>query len=302
MKQPTVATIVNFCTNEWRFIKPCLEEALKFSKQVIVPVCDHFFDGTKENRKCLEQIYASFDRCLFVEYPFIPERIPKKVLKKVGPAQFWPSLSRLLAFQMLDDSIEKVLFLDADEVVDSARFSKWLETSPDIKIPILKLANYWYFREECYQSETLEDSAVLVQKDLLEPRILLRKEERDAVYDFLEGPKKRMVMMESEPMIHHYSWVRTEEEMLKKVRSWSHREDRDWESLVKKEFLEPFKGKDFIHGYSYKTVTPRFNLQKSPVFEKNGPSNVIRMGEKEVRSAIKKGYGSFWNLIFSFFA
>ncbi len=292
MKQPTVATVVNFCTNESRFIKPCLEEALKFSSQVIVPVCDHFFDGSKENRELLDQIYASFEGCTFVEYPFIP--------KKIKSTHFWHSLSRLLASQILEASIEKVLFLDADEVVDGDLFAKWLKS--DLGAPVVKLANYWYFREERYQAKKWEDSAVFIEKKLLTPRLLFRKEERDALYDFSRGPKKRMVVGdEGSPMIHHYSWVRTEEEMLKKVKAWGHHKDKDWEGLVKKEFLGSFQGEDFVHGYAYTTVEPRFKLQKSPAFEKQGTSNVVRLHEKEVLSAIKKATPSVWNLIFSQF-
>ena len=62
------------------------------------------------------------------------------------------------------------------------------------------------------------------------------------------------------PMLHHYSWVRTKEQMLKKVRTWWHNKDRNWEKSVEEEFSRPFSGKDFVHGYEYKTVENKFNL------------------------------------------
>lgn len=300
MKKFPLATIVNFCTNESRFIKLCLDQALLFSRQVIVPVCDHFFDGTQENRDLLESIYRAFPECLFVEYPFILEKIPKRMFKTVEPAHFWHSLSRLIGAQFLDDLVENVLFLDADEIPDAHRFVEWLGCSDYPGHTVLKLANYWYFRDSCYQAEKWEDSIVFAQRRAIEPHLLLRQEERDAIYDSLPGPKRRMVVgADGMPMFHHYSWVRTEQEMLKKVRAWGHGKDREWETLVKNEFLGPFQGVDFVHKYPCKTVSPAFPVSwNDPVFEPRGRPNVVRMDAKGVLSAIKKGGGSFWGLIF----
>jgi hypothetical protein len=300
MKKHPIATIVNFCTNESRFLKICLEEAYRCSRQVIVVVCDHFFDGTPENRKLLEQIYAAFPECLFVEYPFMPHRISKRLFKKVDPAHFWHSLSRLIGSRFLRNDIDRVLFLDTDEIPEGDRFSEWLECSDYECHTVLKLANYWYFREACYQADRWEDSIVLVQRKALDPALLLRKEERDAIYDSLPGPKRRLVVgSDGVPMFHHYSWVRTEEEMLKKVTSWGHKGDRDWISLIHKEFLEPFKGIDFVHQYTCKRIDPVFPISfDPPQFLAKGSPNVVRMDQESVLSCIAEAGGSFWGLLF----
>lgn len=300
MKKHSIATIVNFCTNESRFLKFCLEEARRYSRQVIVVVCDHFFDGTFEDHAQLQAIYRAFPECLFVEYPFIPHKISKNLLKRVDPAHFWHSLSRLLGVQFLKDDIESVLFLDTDEVPEGDRFAEWLDVSNYHCHTVLKLANYWYFREACYQADVWEDSVVLAQRRALEPHLLLRKEERDAIYDLMPGPKRRRVVgVDGSPMFHHYSWVRTQEEMLRKVRAWGHKGDRDWTALVQKEFSEPFGGVDFVHCYSCKTVTPPFPISLSPPqFQEKGSPRLIRMKESEVLKNIDKAGGSFWNLLF----
>ena len=129
MEKHPLSTIVNFCSNESRFIQATLEQALLFSRQVIVPVCDHFFDGTPENRPLLEEIYKAFPQCLFIEYPYLPEKIHKKIWKKIDPAHFWHSLSRWIGFSALSEEVETVLFLDADEVPDGKRFAQWLDCS-----------------------------------------------------------------------------------------------------------------------------------------------------------------------------
>lgn len=297
MRKHPISTIVNFCSNERRFIKDCLEQASIFSKQVIVPVCDHFFDGSPENRPLLDQIYAAFPDVLFIEYPFIPQKIPKKIWKAVDSAHFWHSLSRLIGFSCLDEEIETVLFLDADEIPDGKRFAEWLECSDYMHHTVLKLANYWYFREPVHQALHFEDSVVLVQKRALGPEILLKQEERDAIYNLLPGPKRRHVTShEGEPMFHHYSWVRTEEEMLKKVRSWGHKGDRDWPTLVKEEFSQPFRGTDFVHGYHYRQVKPFFDIRMEGVpFAPKGTANPKRVQEEEILGLVKSK--KFWHFL-----
>jgi hypothetical protein len=261
MHKKPIAAVINFCTNESRFLKASIEQARLFARQIIIPVCDHFFDGTPEKMKELDLIYRSFPDCAFIQYPYIPEKIPRRVFKKISPAHFWHSLSRLLAMQYVEESIETVIFLDADEVPDGRRFSRWLDDSDYHQHVVLKLANYWYFREPIYQAASWEDSIILIQKRALSEQLLLQESERDALYEQLPGPKRRRVTdSHGEPMFHHFSWVRTKEEMLKKVRSWGHRADKNWIELVEKEFEAPFKGTDFIHGYQYKTVPPLFNI------------------------------------------
>jgi hypothetical protein len=65
------------------------------------------------------------------------------------------------------------------------------------------------------------------------------------------------------PMIHHYSWVRTKEEMLQKVKSWGHRDDTDWQNLVEKEFSHNFTGTDFVpgHNYEYEVIEPLHDIK-----------------------------------------
>jgi hypothetical protein len=297
MPQHPIATIVNFCSNESRFIGSCLTQALLFSKQVIVPVCDHFFDGTPENRLLLEQIYRAYPECHFVEYPFIPSEIPRHIFQSVTPAHFWHSCSRLVGSTFLDESVESVLFLDADEVADGARFSDWLEVSNYRQHSVLKLANYWYFREPIHQALPWEDSVVLAQAKALSPELILRQEERDALYDGLPGPKRRHIAgCDGQPMFHHYSWVRTKEEMLKKVSAWSHKNDRDWKPLVEQEFTTPFKGTDFIHGYKYRTIQSPFDIRLDPpVFlPKTQSPQVTRLTQKELLDLLKFKKHGFW--------
>ncbi len=290
MQKHPVAAVINFCSNESRFIGSCIEEARKFARQIIIPVADHFFDGTAENRTLLEQIYRTYPDCLFIEYPYIPSEIPRRIFKDVSPAHFWHSCSRLVSLSFLEKSIETVLFLDADEVPDGDKFSEWLEVSDYQHNTVMKLSNYWYFREPSHQALSWEDSVVLVQVRAITQDLILRQEERDAIYDLLPGPKRRHVMgPDGQPMFHHFSWVRTKEEMLKKVQSWGHKGDRNWIELVEKEFSAPFQGTDFIHGYQYKAIEPRFDIRLEPTVFKplSQESRVVHLTQKNLCDLLK---------------
>lgn len=246
-----IGTIINFSTNEARFLGACIEEAKKFSEQVIVTVCDHFFDGVPENRALLESIYAAHPEVEFVEFPFGPH---------YGPAH-WHNMGRLMGWAHA--GAETLLFLDVDEIMEGEVFSRWLNGFPYRDYEALRLACYWYFREACYRSREWEDTPLLIKRSALSYELLMHTWERAGSFASVKGAKARRVLsLDGLPMCHHYSWVRTKEQMLRKVRSWGHRDECDWESLVEKEFSQPFSGRDFVYGYDLEEVAPRLRETK----------------------------------------
>lgn len=254
-----IATLVNFSTNEADFLEPCIAEAALFSDQIIVSVCDHFFDGTPENQELLHKIYAKFSGQQFIQFEFPKE----KNLYGSHSACFWHNLGRLMGFYHVAPEIDYLLFLDVDEIMEAKKFQLWLKEFPVQEFAALRFACYWYFREEKYQAKYWEDTPLLAKKEALNHDILMNALERAGSYSQIYGKKERHIKgKDGLPMIHHYSWVRSKEQMLRKVVSWGHREERDWVSLVEKEFSGPFKGKDFVHGYEFEEVEPYVKLKK----------------------------------------
>ena len=84
--------------------------------------------------------------------------------------------------------------------------------------------------------------------------------ERWGVFQGLGG-ERPAVMGPTGPIFHHFSWARSRLEMTAKVRAWGHRHDRDWCSLINREFSSEFSGTDFVHGYRYETVADIFGLE-----------------------------------------
>ena len=246
-----VCSIINFCTHDYRFLQSCLREAAVFSSQVLVAYSDHLFDGMPENLPLLRRAMAEHPEVEFVLLAYQSE-------EKQNP-QYWVTMLRWNALQKVRTEIKYVLFLDADEIAEGKRFHSFLQNFPVSRFTILKLSNYYYFRESRFRSRVQEDSATLVKKDLLTREMLVDYEDRNKAWLVLPEPKQRMVAgMDQKPLIHHFSWVRTREEMLRKVSSWGHAGERNWVEMVENEFSKPFSGIDFVHGYEYDEVEAPF--------------------------------------------
>ena len=270
-----LATVINFSSNEAPFLRSCLEEALCFSHQILVCVCDHFFDGTPEDLSLLRGVYQSHPNIQFIQYPFSKENFYGR-----HSAYFWHNISRMIGAHFLQREITNVLFLDVDEIVEGKRFANWLKTFPLSDYTALRLACYWYFRESRYRAKQIEDTPVLISKAALHYEALMHAEERAGMFHLAEGNKLRFVEKEK-PLIHHYSWVRSKEGLFRKVRSWGHRSEHNWEELIEKEFAGPFSGRDFVHGYSFEEVEPHLKLHKYDSAEEF-PKNVTILTTRDV--------------------
>jgi len=259
-KLPRLATIINFCTTDRRFLGRSIQEAEKFSCQVIIPVSSHFFDGTPEDRSLIDNYVERYssDRVRFVSFDY-----EHAFTLKYG-SRYWHNFARWHGFLHLDDNIDYILFLDADEIVDGARFTEWLSVEEYPKYSAVALSANWYFREPAFQATTWEQAGLLVQKKAVSRELVFSDSER---WSFLRLPNCLQFAngLDGTPMVHHYSWVRTKEEMLRKVSSWGHNCDLDWKALVNEEFAHDFRGRDFVHGYCYTIVEPF--LENAPYFE-----------------------------------
>ncbi|MCB1109020.1 MAG: hypothetical protein KDK44_05120 [Chlamydiia bacterium] len=254
MKHPSIASVISFCSLDERFLPHAIEAVRPFSDQIIIALCDHRFDGTPENN---QRYFDVVTGCTLVQYTYTPNRL-------YGTDSFihpntlhyrhhWHNTSRLVGHYFVDPQVEWVLFLDADEIIDTERFTEmaWEKDA-------YRLASYWYFREPSLQALTWHDSALLVRQKYVKPDILLHPKERSGMAKMLNAHTMALGS-DQKPLVHHYSWVRTKAEMLKKASCWGHGPEDNWETLIEVEMAQPFSGTDFIYGYDYQTVTPFIN-------------------------------------------
>lgn len=271
-----ITTVISFSTNELCFLPHCLKKAQKFSKQVIVVVSDHFFDGTSEDIELLNRIYSHYSDIEFVQFAWNPQgHFGQK------ESHVWHNLARLLGYYFSKSESDYLLFLDVDEIPEGERLQNWLRCFPIQEYSAMRLACYWYFRESHFQATQWEDTPLLVSRKQLHYDLMMHAEERAGIYWEISGKKERYVMENKLPFIHHYSWVRSKEEMLRKVRTWGHRHAKNWEELVEKEFAGPFLGKDFVNGYTFKTVEPFVDLKEKKYAAQSGQNRNVHILSSE---------------------
>jgi hypothetical protein len=246
MNSHHIGAVINFTTNEARFLNQCLAEVGSFASEVIVPICSHFFDGQAEDRSLLAKIYAAHPKTHFIEYPFE---------KSSYSPTHWHNVSRLVGLSELSEEIDWLLFLDADEIVEGRRFLEWLNGFPLDDYAALQMACYWYFRSPRWRSARVEDSPLLIKRSAITYEGLMHPHERRGLFHLVQDEKMTFVSKKT-PLFHHYSWVRTKEEMVRKVKSWGHRAERDWVDLVQREFSTPFSYREFVHGEPLHEVDP----------------------------------------------
>lgn len=253
MKKISIA--LSYCTNDHVFLKSCIDHILPVAHEVIVSACDHYWNGDEENLNLLGQDVIENPGATFVTFGYDPT---------LNTMQH-NVMSRMVAVAALQKPTDYIMFLDADEIIEPDKMLTWWEKQQSNLMDVYRPANYWYFRDFCYRAKFLEDSVALVRNDpsCINDDMYDSQWDRHAFYVKNPSKLKQKMAMDGVPFVHHYSWVRTKEAMLKKVNTWGHNKDRDWVSLVHKEFEAPFRGKDVIFDREYDTVTPYVNIKLS---------------------------------------
>lgn len=250
-----IAAVINFCTNDYRFLKKAIEETELFSHQVLVPVCDHFFDGTKENRNRLNQIYHDFPNTHFLEFAYDPDKLYTPYIQRISSDEdwgcLWHSTARYLSYLHLSSEIDYVLFLDTDEIIEGKRFKDWLKNTKREKADAYWFSSYCYGFEASKRAPHEQQTALLVKRSAISPLKVLNAQERFGIFGSVPGSKRlNIVGLNGNPMIHHYSWVRTNEEILKKITTWGKKHERNWGEWIQSKQREMKQ---------YQNVTPYFD-------------------------------------------
>lgn len=241
-----IAAIIPYSTNDYKFLRHCIKNLTEICSQIIVVYSDYFYDGTPENKTLIKRSIEENPEATFVIQEWQQGYHP----------QYWINKSKVTGYNFVSDKTDYILLIDTDEIAEQQKFRSFLD-SLDTSYNSYCFASYWYFREPSYQANAVEYPVVMVRYDKFRYNILDISRDRQQC---MVHPCQEKILINGDPIFHHYSWVRTEEEMLKKVSTWGHKFDRNWVDLVKDEFRRPFNGRDFVHGYTYKEVTPLINL------------------------------------------
>ncbi len=231
-----ISVIITHSSIENQFIDRQLKECLKFSDDIIVVSLTNLMNG--ELDKNLRVIYK--DNVTHLITTSFSESIKDK-----------HNTTRWQGY--LKAKHDYILFLDGDEIPNGDLYKQHLQTFPYHEHEAISYKCYWYFRDELYRAKITEQCSLLIRKSIIDREFIFHEAER---WNFLNRCKNYVldVDFDGEVMLHHYSWVRTKEQMLQKVSAWGHSNERDWKALIEEEFSREFSGTDFVHKYEYEIL------------------------------------------------
>lgn len=247
-----VSVVISYCNNDLQFIAENIMECKKFSDDIIVPFFDCSLDGIEEDSFDLSYMQ---DICFFKNAKSLPLLYePTKSPVYHHNKMRWHGL--------LNAKHDYVLFLDADEIIEGQLMFEWLQTREHKDYDVISFECYWYFREKRFRAKTTEQAAVLCNKRICTEDYIYSPAERWEFFNRLQYVRALQHKKINDRIVcHHYSWVRDKEQMLRKVKSWGHRNDKDWVKLVEEEFSRPFTMKDFVHNYEFENIQDEKNGQ-----------------------------------------
>ena len=263
-----IGVTINACSMEKAFLPVLLSECLKFSNDVVVSYGDKLYNGELEDLSYIEQNKTTFPNIKFVSYCVdIHSKHETRLGVNKRPTAYWHNLARYTASQALDEKTDWVFIIDADEVPEGDLVADWINNTKLEANECYKMANYWYFKYPILRSLTFEDSVLLMHKSHLTKENMFGDLERDFLIPSSKTILKRLVMGKNKlPIWHHFSFVRSRDNLKKKLESWAHRDDVkfDVDELLNKVYKcgsdDDSAVYDFIHGYKYKKVLNQFNI------------------------------------------
>ena len=248
-----VDTVISYCTIDDMFIRENIRQCLYFSKEIFIITSSHFFNGTPEDEtkiQSLKEFCRQFPNVHLIRFKWEEGQTPR----------YWHNYARWIGIQQCDT--EYIMFMDADEILEGAIAKESFNYEDFYKeYDEYVFSCYWYFREPAFRAKSLEQCHKLIRASALTKDLIFSEHERGAVGLSNRYRSMFKVRYNGRPILHHFSWVRTKEQMLKKTSSWAHKDDKNWKELIEEEFSRPFNGTDFVWGYEYDIVTPPFEFK-----------------------------------------
>lgn len=252
--------LITYCSNERMFVDALMTAALRAADQVCVAVGRRLFDGREEDVEHILEVSSRYPKAHFVWFD-VPDHLLATPIELHNNARM---AARDLAAHKSDGRLYTdswVVLMDGDEVLcnEGRGLLLWWTAVKDQldRRDTYKLSNRWFFLHPRLASEGVEDSVVLVHGSQLSDKALTHPRERDGVcFSVGEGGGaciRGVRGVDGQPMIDHYSWVRSSrEQLIAKVKNWGHTGERDWVALINHAFDELDNGRlpatDFVHG------------------------------------------------------
>lgn len=258
-----LSVVISYCSNEKCFLQPMLEQCSKFSDDIVVVFGSHLYDGRKEDTMGVLEMANVFKKVQFVQYDVGPHNYDGMGVRH-RPIAYWHNMARWTGVKSLRVH-DWVLLLDCDEIPEGDVFGEWfrkVERSSWLNVgKTYKIANYWYFKDPTNRAKTLEDSVLMIHSKYLSKYNIFGDMERDYTIEQSGTCLVRQVKgLKGEVMFSHFSWCRSKEGLLYKIKNWGHANEFSNPDKVIEMIYKDDGVNDVIHGYSYEKVPNYFGI------------------------------------------
>lgn len=244
-----IEAVILYSTNDYRFFNTCISNLMVCGIKCHIVTYSHMWNGDSENIDLLQKSINKFSKNELVNFYSIDWNASHD-------PWYWEAAGRYLVTQHIPGTCDYILYIDIDEIIDVFKFNRWIHSNEYKNYDCMKLAGFWYWREPIYRSGP--EYNTVITKASVAKQIPLVSGGRDIYFSYSSNRQYTDI---NNPLIDHYSWVRTKEQMIKKVTNWGHANDRkNWISHVEEEFSRPFNGKTFINDYVFEIVENKYNL------------------------------------------
>lgn len=260
----TLSIVVSYCSNEHCFINQLLEECTKMSDDIVVSYGSHLYNGEKENIEQINALQTQHPQVRFVEYEVSDNNYTGQGVNQ-RPIAYWHNMARWTGIQALHNK-QWVLLLDSDEIPEGNIFKEWynFHTSNNLLNTNVayKIANYWYFKHPTNRAKSLEDSVLLIHYNHLTKHNIFGDMERDYLIQASRTKLQRQTKgLKGEVMAHHFSWVRSKEGLLYKIKNWGHANEYTKPESIINFIFKDDNVNDIIHNYTYDKVDNKYNIR-----------------------------------------
>lgn len=251
-----LATILSYCSNDQQFLYENLSVLTKFSDKVVLPLLSHFWNGEEEIPNFFEDTRTfcaeNFgDKVEVITYTATVEEV------KAQRSWYWESFTRQLALDHIKNhKPEYVLMVDADEIFEVEEMQRWLQnlfTQETVPWDTIDFTSYYYYRTPKIRDANYMQGKLCFGKLFKFSSLLVGDPEKLTTVNLFNYEGRPVIGVkgvaarkdDGSPFLHHFSYVRNKEQMKKKLKTFGHNGDKNWDALVEEEFSHEFDGTTF---------------------------------------------------------
>lgn len=286
--RPSITTIINMCSGDRNFIIEHIESIKDFSDEIRIPYSTHLYSGNPDDMTKMQLVKNACSKynIKFIEFD------------KVIGSPLGQNTARWAGSQNL--KTDYVLYMDADEIFEKNKINNWVNNFNYNDYDAINFQIHFYSMNSnhraCLNEEEAkhyvgnrdggnlyargEKAGMLVKTNLITHQRIMHGVASER-WSFIADPAvnnklEHVLALDQSIMLHHYAYVRSKDEMKRKILGSFHINDKPWAKwaqLIDDNFDDNFHfnssiHRDICHGYILKETLPPHKIFSLEEFDK----------------------------------